>query len=296
MKKILLLGAVAAMALSASAFTCEHANKVVNGSFEDPNYNWWGWNDSLAAIGADRPNPYNWQEMMNYVDGIPGWGIESNQWIGCMVIMDDEMAAGDGDLRNENDKAFVHFRACDVNGWANMNLYQVVKNLIPGETYNVDYLCAATWQDPNRDPNYGFSVSQVDVNNAGKTIAGMELLNVNLATTDLGIGSDWVPVTGYSFVAPADGQVYFNLYYGNYIGASANISGKWMDIDDVCIWSDNDPAGTDAAVNTVGVDTAKELGVYNLNGVRVANNAAELGNAKGVYVVRTNKGAFKLAR
>lgn len=290
MKKILLLGAVAAMALSANAFTCEHNNKVVNGSF-DQGYNLWNYTDSMKAIGAEAPNPYSWEAMDNYVDKINGWGIESNQWIGVFCIYEGVDNCGDGITRAEEDESFVHFRCCNVDGWANMNLYQVVKDLTPGEEYHLTFSCAANNPQTNHDPNFGFSVAQVDVNNEGKTIAGMELMNVNLATTDLEIAQDWVKVEGYSFTAPADGQVYLNFYFANWGNKDAKVSGKWMDLDDVCVYNPNDEAG----ISNV-TDAAAQLGVYNLNGVRVANNAAELGNAKGVYVVRTNKGAFKLAR
>ena len=75
-----------------------------------------------------------------------------------------------------------------------------------------------------------------------------------------------------------------------------------MDIDDIAIMTPEDYAtymASKATSSVAGIEVAgeaKTLGVYDLNGVRVANSVENLGNRKGIFVVRTSNGAQKVIR
>ena len=76
-----------------------------------------------------------------------------------------------------------------------------------------------------------------------------------------------------------------------------------MDIDDIAIMTPEDYA-TYMANKSAGISEiagefsadAKVVGVYNLNGVRVADSERALGDARGIYIVRTTEGVKKLIR
>ena len=75
-----------------------------------------------------------------------------------------------------------------------------------------------------------------------------------------------------------------------------------MDIDDIAIMTPEDYATymankATSAIAEVAVDhNVQTLGVYNLNGIRVADTEKALGDAKGIFIVRTTEGAQKVIR
>ena len=78
--------------------------------------------------------------------------------------------------------------------------------------------------------------------------------------------------------------------------------GFWMDIDDIAIMTPDDYAAYMAGKSQNGVEdiavsgNAQVLGVYDLNGIRVADSVENLGAARGLYIIRTTEGAQKVIR
>lgn len=284
MKKILLLAAAACFALGASAQE-GYENHVVNGSFDDPNY-------VQAVPGAFTWDPWN---TYNNLSVLPGWTLSTGgEWNGIAYILQGEDWLGDGFTRPEEDDAFLVLRGYDNNGWQNVSASTIVENLTPGEEYNLDLVTLVSWCDKTMtawgsgpDPDYGVVISEVDGSNAGKQISAN-----NFAVIDgFEPSGDWTPVH-FTFVAPADGKVHLNFYINNsfYEGNKKEVD-HYLGLDCISVWNENEPAGVED-VNIA--DNAAVLGVYNLAGVRVADNVEGLGAAKGLYIVRTSNGAKKV--
>lgn len=285
MKKSLLLAAAACFALGASAQE-GYVNHVVNGSFDDPNY-------VQAVPGAYTWDPWN---TYNNLSNLPGWTTSTGgEWNGIAYILQGEDWLGDGFTRPEEDDAFLVLRGYDNNGWADVAASTIVTGLTPGEEYNLDFVMMVSFCEKEMtawgsgpDPDYGVVISGVDGENAGKLIS-----STNIAVMDGYEESvDWTPMH-FTFVAPADGKAHLKFYITNngYWDGNKKQKDHYLGLDCISVWNENEPAGVEE-VNIA--DNAVVLGVYNLAGVRVADNVESLGAAKGLYIVRTTNGAKKV--
>lgn len=290
MKKFFLLASAAAFAMATSAQepSVEY-NKVLNGNFE--------------ATGFEQsvPGGYTWAPWneQKYLSVLPDWNLNTGgEWNGGIELLTGEDYLGDGDLRPEDDQAYLHFVGYNDNGWTNINANQVVTNLVPGTEYTFQYLVAANFPEgaswtPN--PSYGYSISEVDYNAEGAAIAGKEIKSLDLATLGdaFPIEQDMKLYTT-TFTATAD-KIFLNLYLSNTYGQGNKHDDLWMDVDLVSVWSESDPNGN-VAIENVAVDNNEVLGVYNIQGMRVANNLEQLGADKGLFIVKTANGAKKVVR
>lgn len=289
MKKILLFAAAAFVAASASAQADydQLVNKVVNGSFEAPG--------TVASVPSDWTwDPWN---TVKAIEKMEGWNCAHSVWNGVVEFYTGEDNAGDGDLRGEEDYNFVRLLGYNDNGWTNITMSQTVEGLTAGEEYNFQFLIGVNWPTGTSwtpDPNYGFRLAEADKDADGNDIAGKEIINTNLgADPDFTPEQDWQVFKPIKVTAPADGKLYIEFYYGNTYGQGNKTDGKWMTIDNVALWNEKGEGG----IEGITVEGNNEvLGVYNLNGVRVANNVEALGASKGLYIVRTANGAHKVVR
>ncbi len=279
MKKLLLLAALAASSMAVSAQD-DVVNMVYNGNFEEPGY--------VQAV----PEQYTWSPVDQWDDltVLPGWTLSTGGvWNGVIGLVTGEDNAGDGDLRPEEDYNTLLFRGYTGDGWAKINAAQVVKNLVPGREYTLDFLIAenqgagSAWTP---DPDYGFSVSEVDVNNEGEQIAGREILSIQYTEQNPDL-----EYCSYKFTAPTDGQVYLNFYLANYYGKNDGNqkSNLWMELDLVRIYSEEgDEEAPNSGVAGI-INDAAPVEYYNLQGVRV--NKAD---AKGIYILKQGNKTSKV--
>ena len=280
MKKSLLLAAFAAAVLPMSAQNPldEVNNLVANGNFEDTNY--------VQAV----PGGYTWDPANTWynLETLPGWNTNTGgEWNGTIWILSGDEYAGDGDLRPEEDMQYLHFHGYHENGWTTINASQIVKNLVQGRQYTLDFLIAQNQGEGKNwtpDPNYGFTLSEVDGDKAGKMIT---------EASNMAEGQDMV-YCAYTFTAPSD-QVFLNFYLGNYYGEKndkgvPNTKDLWMDLDNVRIYSAEGDEETPSAVNEVEIDENAPVEYYNLQGVRV--NAAS--DMKGIYIRKQGNKSTKV--
>lgn len=281
MKKLLFSAALALVAIGFNASAQDEVNnKVVNGDFEDTNYE------------QSVPSDWTWDpwDKQNVLTNLPGWTLNTGGiWNGGVEIKRDDTTIGDGDIRPEDDLAYLHFFGYNDNGWGDISISQVVTGLKPGLEYNLSYLVAVNWPEGpswTPDQNYGYELAEVDSDASGNPIAGRGIISANVATTDLEVFTDFdQPVTA-KFTAPADGKVYLRIYLNNNYGKDNKHDNLWMDIDMVQIWSPDDPA---AGVNDVIVSDANApVEYYNLQGVRVANPQ------NGIFIRKEGNKALKV--
>lgn len=274
MKKLLLLAALAASSMAVSAQD-DVVNMVVNGNFEAPGYE--------QAV----PGEYTWEPVNTWdnLSVLPGWTLTTGgPWNGVISLITGEDNAGDGDLRPEEDTNTLLFRGYTDNGWTSINAAQIVKNLVPGREYTLDFLLAENQPDGAwgpQDPDYGVSISEVDGDGAGKVI--MEEKNMCE-------GQDLEPFE-YKFTAPADGQIYLRFFLGNYYyeGNQKQNGNLWMELDLVRIYSEEgDEEAPDTSVAGI-INDAAPVELYNLQGVRV--NKAD---AKGIYIIKQGNKTSKV--
>ncbi|MDE6336669.1 MAG: hypothetical protein K2J63_01610 [Muribaculaceae bacterium] len=273
MKKLLLLAALAASSMAVSAQD-DVVNMVVNGNFEAPGY-------------VQERAAYNWEGAPDELDlsYLPGWQLSTGGiWNGTICVMSGDDYAGDGDLRPEDDYNYLHFLGYYDNGWTTINAAQIVKNLVPGREYTLDFLLAENQPDGAwgpQAPDYGVSVSEVDGEGAGKLI--IEEKNM--------CESQDFEYFSYKFTAPADGQVYLRFFLGNYYyeGNTKQNGNLWMDLDLVRIYSEEgDEEAPEAGVAGI-INDAAPVEYYNLQGVRV--NKAD---AKGLYIRKQGNKSTKV--
>ncbi|MFG6428249.1 MAG: hypothetical protein K1W14_17870 [Muribaculaceae bacterium] len=275
MKKSLLLAAFAAAVLPMSAQNPldEVNNLVANGNFEDTNY--------VQAV----PEGYTWDPVNTWQDlsSLPGWTLSTGGiWNGTVCIYAGDEYAGDGDLRPEDDMQYLHFHGYNDNGWTSINASQIVKNLVPGRQYTLDFLIAQNQGEGSNgtpDPSYGFKLSEVDGDKAGKIIT---------EASNMAEGQDMV-YCSYTFTTPSD-QVYLNFYLDNYYYEGNKKDDLWMDLDNVRIYSAEGDEETPSAVNEVEIDENAPVEYYNLQGVRV--NAAS--DMKGIYIRKQGNKSTKV--
>lgn len=289
MKKILLLAAAAYVAFG--AFAQDTNNKVINGSFDKE-----GWSQSV-------PSGYTWDpwDKQNYLSELPGWTLATGgEWNGGIEMKTGDEALGDGDVRPEDDQNYVHLLGYNDNGWTPVSMKQAIDNLKAGTEYTLEFAIAVNWPEGTAwtpEPDYGFAFSEYDGDDEnGAPKEGKEIVAVNLAKDGNYEPSQDFAVVTYK-VTPTATKCVLRFYYKNEWGTSNKTDGKWMDLDCVKLYSDEDPDGNDtpAGINNVIADNAVVLGVYNLNGVRVADNVEGV-SAKGLYIVRTANGAKKVVR
>lgn len=279
MKKFLFSAALALVAIGFNASAQDDVNnKVVNGDFEDPNFE--------QAV----PSDYNWDPWNKqlYLTKLPGWDVSNSVWIGGVQLINGEDYLGDGEFRPEDDQAYAHILGFNDNGWSSVNMVQVVEGLKPGVQYNLEFLVAASWPEGaawTPDPDYGYQLAEADTNADGNIVAGRALAGENLGLNSE-IGLDLETKITEKFTAPANGKAHLRFYLNNTYGKDNKHDGLWMDIDMVKIWSPDD---TEAGVNVIEVSDANApVEYYNLQGVRVANPQ------NGIFVRKEGNKALKV--
>ena len=278
MKNLLLLAAFAASSLAVSAQD-DIVNMVVNGDFENPGY--------VQAV----PEQYTWSPVNEWdnLSVLPGWTLSTGgPWNGVIGLITGEDNAGDGDLRPEDDENTLLFRGYTANGWTTINAAQVVKNLVGGREYTLDFLiaqnqgAASNWTP---DPNYGVRISETDTNAAGEIIAGRQIME----ETNMADGQDLTYVE-YKFTAPASGEIYLNFFLlNNYGEENGNKKDNlWMELDLVRIYSEEgDEEAPESSVAEI-FDANAPVEYYNLQGVRV-NNAEN-----GIFIRKQGNKTIKV--
>ena len=260
MKNLLLLAAFAASSLAVSAQD-DIVNMVVNGNFENPGY--------VQAV----PSEYTWSPVDEWenLSVLPGWTLSTGgPWNGVICLITGEDNAGDGDLRPEEDENTLLFRGYTDNGWTSISAAQVVKNLVPGREYTLDFLIAQNQGEGSTgwtpDPDYGVTVSETDTDAAGEIIAGRQIMEA----TNMADGQDLTYVE-YKFTAPASGEIYLYFYMQNKYGEKNKKDNLWMELDLVRIYSEEgDEEAPDSSVAEI-FDANAPVEYYNLQGVRVNN-------------------------
>ncbi len=258
MKNLLLLAAFAAASLTVNAQD-DVVNMVVNGNFENPNY--------VQAV----PSEYTWEPVNEWenLSVLPGWELTTGgPWNGVISLLTGDDNAGDADIRPEDDYNTVLFRGYIENGWTKLSIKQVVKNLVPGREYTLDFVLAENQPDGSwgpQAPDYGVIIAEPDVDKDGNNIAGRQILEEkNMADIDLNYFS-------YKFTAPAAGSVYLEFYLGNYYYDGNRKEFLWMELDLVRIYSEEgDEEAPDSSVAMIE-DANAPVEYYNLQGVRVNN-------------------------
>lgn len=265
------------MALSMAAQT----NFVVNGDFEDPNFT--------------QTEPHDWNLDHKFLTSLPGWTLESlDAWSVLAGIFPVEI---DEEFTFEGNKNCLHIYRHDDNGWNAGTVKQEITGLTPGVTYTLGFIVAraggetVSWDDPY------FRVYVEPASATGEyTGAGYLIDDKDEAIC---LGDTWESYEK-TFTAPASGKVMLAFSHNNVKWDGNHSEGFWMDVDDVAIMTPEDyeiyMAGKGDGVENIAVaDDAAVLGVYNLNGIRVADNVEGL-SSKGLYIVRTTKGAQKVIR
>ncbi|MDE6741603.1 MAG: leucine-rich repeat domain-containing protein, partial [Muribaculaceae bacterium] len=196
------------------------SNLVVNGDFENPDY-------VQSVPGEYTYSPVDtWENLTE----LPGWTLStSGPWNGVISLITDEYEIGKDLIRPLNGTNILLFRGYPDNGWTTLNAAQIVKGLVPGREYNIDFLIAENQPDGSwgpQEPNYGFTISEVDGDTEGKEILGYTYTEQNL---DL-------KYYGYKFVAPNDGQVYLKFFLMNQYYEGNHKDDLWMALDNVRIY------------------------------------------------------------
>lgn len=281
MKKLLLSAAVAASAMS----LCAQTNFVANGDFE-------------KTEGVEQKNPWDWDDTKHNLTALPDWEIKFDDWcvLGMLVEpeVDDEFV-----FEGQGNTQCLHIYRFDDNGWTDGYVQQVVKGLTPGTTYTLGAIIARAagttvdWDDPY------FRIELMPMDADGKEYGESNIIDDKdeaLAEADY-----WCAYE-HEFTAPASGNVRLKISHNNTKWDGNHSEGYWMDIDDIAIMTPEDYAAYMAGKATASVGNvavageAQVLGVYNLGGVRVADSVEALGQAKGMFIVKTSNGAEKVIR
>lgn len=266
MKKALLLSAIASVACTA-AFA-QGPNLVVNGSFDDPNFQ------------QSVPEGYTWEPWNSQyaLTDLPGWTINDNgPWNGGCTVLQER--PGDDDPRPEEDEIYLNMWGYNDNGWANIEISQIVKGLTPGTQYTFRFqynynfptgeYTSTGWAP---DPNYGASICEVDGNMAGRTI-----VDYNCPNSPEWSSNDMWQQFEQTFTATGT-EVYLTFYISNWYTDGNKKDGLYMDLDNVEIF---DPNG-DSGIEDITFDSNAPVEYYNIQGLRVN----EIGDNHGVYIVK----------
>lgn len=282
MKKLLLMAAAAVSTLAMSAQT----NFVKNGDFE-------------KTEGVEQNTPWDWDDTKHNLKALPDWTIKGlDDW--CVLAMLVESTVDDEYVfDNGKNKQCLHIYRFDDNGWQDGGVEQIVTGLTGGETYTLGAIIALSkgttvdWDDPY------FRIELMPLNDNKEEFGQSNLIDDKddaLAEADY-----WCPYEK-TFTAPASGNVRLRITHNNVKWSGNHSEGFWMDIDDIAIMTPEDYAQYveskgQNAINEIATDAnAAVLGVYDLNGIRVADSVAALGSAKGFYIVKTTDGAKKVIR
>ena len=267
--------------VAGSAFAIN--NRVVNGSFEDTNYE--------AAV----PGGYTWEpwDTYEYLTVLPGWELSTGgEWNGGVQLIEEE---GDDWSRPSDDLQYIMCRGYNDNGWTDVAVFQVLTGLTPGATYNFQYKVAARFPDASEtanswapDPSFGFQIAEADVSAEGANIAGREILNVDLAGDEnWENGSyDFFETQVYTFAAPADGKAYLKIRMANTYGDKNKKENLWMLVDDVRVWNDDEE--DEAGISSIVAGNNAAVEYFNLQGVRVENPE------NGLYIRRQGNTVTKV--
>ena len=282
MKRSLLIAAVAASAMG----MCAQTNFIANGDFE-------------KTEGVEQHNPWDWDDTKFNLTALPDWTLTGlDDWSVLAMLVEpevDDEYVFDG----AGNKQCLHIYRFDDNGWQPGGVEQIVSGLTPGATYTLGAIIARSagttvdWDDPY------FRMELMPLNANKEEFGESNLIDDKdeaLAEADY-----WCPYEK-QFTAPASGNVRLRITHNNVKWEGNHSEGFWMDIDDIAIMTPEDYAkymadkASSSVADITGDRDAVTLGVYNLNGVRVADSAEDLDNARGIYVVRTTAGAKKIIR
>jgi len=282
MKRMLLSAAVAATALT----LCAQKNFVANGDFE-------------KTEGVEQNTPWDFDETKHNLKALPDWTLTGlDDWSVLAMLVEPE-ADDEYVFEGAGNKQCLHLYRFDDNGWQAGGIEQIVGGLTPGETYTLGAIIARAggttveWDEP------WFRLELMPLNENKEEYGANNLIDDKdeaLAEADY-----WCPYEK-QFKAPASGNVRIRISHNNVKWAGNHSEGFWMDIDDIAIMTPEDYAtymeNKSAGISEVAASAAdaKVTGVYNLAGVRVANDESGLGEAHGIYIVRTTEGAKKLIR
>lgn len=280
MKKLLLTAAVAACAISMSA----QKNFVANGDFE-------------KTDGVEQNTPWDWDDTKHNLKALPDWTITGlDDWSVLAMLVEPEV---DEEHVFEGNHQCLHIYRFDDNGWQAGGVEQIVTGLTAGETYSLGAIIALSkgttvdWDDPY------FRIELMPLNENKEEFGASNLIDDKddaLAEADY-----WCPYEK-QFKAPASGNVRLRITHNNVKWSGNHSEGFWMDIDDIAIMTPDDYAAYMASKSENGVEdiavsgNAQVLGVYDLNGIRVADSVENLGEARGLYIIRTTEGAQKVIR
>ena len=225
-------------------------------------------NGDFEAEGFEQTTPHDWDDTHTFLTNLPGWTLKGlDEWSVLAGLVPVEI---DEEYTFEGNKNCLHLYRFDDNGWQAGSVSQEVTGLTPGQTYTLGFIAAR---------------------------AGGETVDWAICSADV-----WEPYEK-TFTAPASGKVMLTFEHNNTKWEGSHSEGFWMDVDDVAIMTPEDykayfdAKGDNAGIEAVGSEADVEtLGVYTLSGIRVANSVDGLGDAKSIYVVRTNKGANKIVR
>ena len=278
MKKFLLLAAMAAGTMAASAQT----NYVVNGDFE-------------TTEGVEHSTPWDWAEETKMLTALPGWDLNLDAWCVLASLVAPEI---DDEFTFDGNTQCLHVFRFDDNGWQAGTVSQVVKGLTKGEKYVLGAITAlskgttVSWDDPY------FSISMLPLDDNGEEYGATELFDDR---DDAIAESDIWGAYQHEFTAPST-CVRLTIKHNNTKWSGNHSEGFWMDIDDIAIMTPEDyeeyfENKATASIEELNADKeAVVTGVYNINGVRVADSIEALGDASGLFIIATTNGAKKVIR
>lgn len=279
MKKFLLFAAAAAcVAMNANAYT----NFVKNGDFE-------------KTEGVEMTTPWDWAEETQLLKALPDWELKNlDAWSVLASLVTPEI---DDEFTFEGNKQCLHMFRFDDNGWNKGTVQQIVEGLTVGQDYVLGAIIARAggttvdWDDPY------FSISLMPLDDNGEEYGASVLFedkDAALAESDI-----WGEYK-HEFKA-SSAKVRLEISHNNTKWKDNHSEGFWMDVDDVAIMTPEDyeeymASKNPAGVNAIATEKAEVLGVYNLNGVKVANSMDAVKDVKGVYIVKTTNGAVKVVK
>lgn len=275
-KFLLSAAAVACVAMSANAYT----NFVKNGDFE-------------IKEGVEQNTPWDFDESKHNLQALPGWNLVGlNDWSVLAMLVEPEI---DDEFTFDGNTQCLHLYRFDDNGWQAGTVSQIVEGLTPGTEYVLGAIIARAGGETVDWDNPYFSISLMPLNEQGEEFGESVLFDdrdEKLAESDI-----W---SAYEHkFTPKTSKVRLDITHNNVKWEGNHSEGFWMDVDDVAIMTPEDYAEYFASKGAAGVEAvaadAAVLGVYNLQGIKVADSVEALGAAKGIYVVKTTEGAKKVA-
>ncbi len=262
--------------------TIDYTDHMVNGDFEDENYTF--------------DTPYDWEPDFQFITYLPGWqlGDGLDPWNMSLSMFSHEyMEDIDGEIITEDNTTFAFLRRFKENAWATGAFSQIVTDLEEGKEY---YLDALVSQNDGTAPgcsdfSHGFIVNDRNAN-------GDLIFRENSAAQE---GQDWFRYER-KFKARSS-QVYIEVYYVNpWRGGQSQpaTDDSWFAIDNIKLYDanayDHFHSEVEAGIANVAVRPAMPEGVYNLQGFKVADTPDQLGERKGIFIVRSAERTSKLMR